>query len=991
MKNHWVIFFLAIVTPTISSAQINDASNTVQGIQSDSSVDKKILAKIKELRETLVTNPKDGQTRLMLTQLLFNAKMYKDAVIEGNIALTFFNDHPSLHYMVGESYRQLNQPQNALKILEKGYNLIGGQISEGLVTSYGMTLLRLNKLAEAAKVFRKIAKGNSNYVEKRLQAGSSAYKIGQMQAATEEWLAVSAIDSKKLTQEQKDFVDFNYNFRTYVESNNITDATSAFISNLNKKFDDKLIYDDMGKIFQCLVSQKQIDKARGLFISLIQIPAETMTQDSLDVAFFHNAYALGFQCTDLRAVTKNVFKRVAKRHLELDDQELTPLYKLYDFTIQQGATSIAEDITSQIMVPASSVKRYTHLANLFIKFNKSEDAVTTFKIMLKKGKLDDLGYSDDLTQLYGSLITSKKIQDAQSFMNQLEFLNVAELIPTYNSLAEVFTRANQGEKAITILNKLLSIDPGNVKASIQLGEAYYVAGRFDDMISSFLSVKAKDGRRFLAMAYEKKYMLTEANQAWQEFIALTGVAEDINGAKDRIRQNTIAMMNPDFQNLKLTANKKPEVFHLVIDSPRSGEQISTASTTVQGHVVGAVTIQDFKINGRLIEGLRGMKVLQEISPTNSISPQSKFNYPVSLSQGKNKIFLEAVSTNGDTAVASVTVNYQSVSIEKTSMLSLEQADSIRQNKAYAVLVGIANYESKDIRSLTYTTNDAKELAEVLIDPKYGGFKPENVTLLLDKTATTKNIKKSLGTGLRKVPSDGIALVFFAGHGAPEGNNTYWLTYDTDPNDLYASALSNNEIAEMLEQVNTKCVVTFIDACYSGASIKTSKSSRAFVEDPFKSFEGTGQIAITSSDGKQQSLEDNKLKHGIFSYRLIEALKGKADENTDGIVTADEVAGYIKRTVPNDARERSWKQDPVVKAEYTGIIPISMNPENAVKRSKTKKIALFEGLYDQEKITANELRRIKNIIAVDDQRGNKKIIDYLNGDLDLETLLRFVNE
>jgi hypothetical protein len=288
-------------------------------------------------------------------------------------------------------------------------------------------------------------------------------------------------------------------------------------------------------------------------------------------------------------------------------------------------------------------------------------------------------------------------------------------------------------------------------------------------------------------------------------------------------------------------------------------------------------------------------------------------------------------------------------------------------------------------------NDAKSLYDVLTDPNYGGFKKENVTLLTDQEATTANIKKAIGADLKRAPEDGIAIVFFAGHGAPEGEQTYWLTYDTDPSSLYASTLSNDDVVNMLSRINTKRVVTFIDACYSGASVTTSKSTRAFVEDPFKAFEGSGRMTITSSDGREQSLEDEKLKHGIFTYRLLEALKGKADYNGDGIVMADEVARYIKEHVPNDARERSHKQDPVVVANYTGYIPISRNAENVLKNSRIIQVQHFMGLYREGKIDGTSYKKIKDIIESDNDSAKKPIRDYFDKILTLKDLVELIGK
>src|SRR5262249_872252 len=87
----------------------------------------------------------------------------------------------------------------------------------------------------------------------------------------------------------------------------------------------------------------------------------------------------------------------------------------------------------------------------------------------------------------------------------------------------------------------------------------------------------------------------------------------------------------------------------------------------------------------------------------------------------------------------------------------------------AVVIGVGDYENKNIAKLRYTVNDAEVLYRTITGP--GGFKKEHVLLLTDKTErkpTLRNIKWALGTFLaRSAKRDDTVLIFFAGHGAPE--------------------------------------------------------------------------------------------------------------------------------------------------------------------------------------------------------------------------------
>ena len=58
--------------------------------------------------------------------------------------------------------------------------------------------------------------------------------------------------------------------------------------------------------------------------------------------------------------------------------------------------------------------------------------------------------------------------------------------------------------------------------------------------------------------------------------------------------------------------------------------------------------------------------------------------------------------------------------------------------SYAVIIGINNYNSENVKDLGYAVEDAESIANLLIDKL--GYKEENIHLLLDEEATQINIK-----------------------------------------------------------------------------------------------------------------------------------------------------------------------------------------------------------------------------------------------------------
>ena len=67
------------------------------------------------------------------------------------------------------------------------------------------------------------------------------------------------------------------------------------------------------------------------------------------------------------------------------------------------------------------------------------------------------------------------------------------------------------------------------------------------------------------------------------------------------------------------------------------------------------------------------------------------------------------------------------------------------------------------------------------------------------------------------------------------------------------------------------------------------------------------VRLIGTTGLRNSLESEKLRHGLFTYYLLRGLKGEADTNRDGEVTLGELTAFLGQTVPAAARS-SFRQE-----------------------------------------------------------------------------------
>ncbi len=211
----------------------------------------------------------------------------------------------------------------------------------------------------------------------------------------------------------------------------------------------------------------------------------------------------------------------------------------------------------------------------------------------------------------------------------------------------------------------------------------------------------------------------------------------------------------------------------------------------------------------------------------------------------------------------------------------------RIRERWALVVGIGDFADKRIGKLAYTTADATAMRDVLVDPKLGGFRPENVRLLTDAGASLADIKMGINWLARSAAPEDLVVVYVASHGSPRrvdtAGATYILTHDTaidpsdvDPDALYASALPMVEFADAVAtRLRSLRTAIFLDTCYSGGAMKESNAldkaavSRATLD---RLSQGAGRVIFAASRTDQESLESKQLQHGYFTYYLVEALR-----------------------------------------------------------------------------------------------------------------------
>jgi hypothetical protein len=233
-----------------------------------------------------------------------------------------------------------------------------------------------------------------------------------------------------------------------------------------------------------------------------------------------------------------------------------------------------------------------------------------------------------------------------------------------------------------------------------------------------------------------------------------------------------------------------------------------------------------------------------------------------------------------------------------------------RGRVWLAVVGISSYREPSINDLDFAKDDA-----VAVRAYYRqlGVPEEQIVGLLNEDATLANIKRTLGTDLVKHATnpDDTVLIYFAGHGEKEadrssadsdGYSKYLLPHDANPADLFGSALSMEELSRILQRLRPERVVVIIDSCFSGAAggrtlFEPNASRGVKISEEFLSrmaSAGKGRVILTASGGQEVAQESTQTRHGVFTYFLLDGLRGAADSDHDGRIDVDEIYNTFRK-------------------------------------------------------------------------------------------------
>ena len=266
---------------------------------------------------------------------------------------------------------------------------------------------------------------------------------------------------------------------------------------------------------------------------------------------------------------------------------------------------------------------------------------------------------------------------------------------------------------------------------------------------------------------------------------------------------------------------------------------------------------------------------------------------------------------------------------------------------FSLLIGLENY-AENIDSVRYAENDATEFKDCLIEL---GLDERDISCLLSSYATKTKIEAELRRIASLANKDDEIIFFFAGHGVSINSSNYITCYDTVPSDIINTCISLKWIFDLFKSSASQRKIFFLDSCHSGMNIDESMRGifDTMNESEIKEFfeNSEYEVGFASCNSSQFSYSSPNLRHGIWTFHLLKALRGSAPNAVEKnkYITSSSLQNYLSKEVPNTLKTENpnpVSQTPICFGSFSNEFQI-FNLEPILNKREAERKAKIKGL------------------------------------------------
>lgn len=212
----------------------------------------------------------------------------------------------------------------------------------------------------------------------------------------------------------------------------------------------------------------------------------------------------------------------------------------------------------------------------------------------------------------------------------------------------------------------------------------------------------------------------------------------------------------------------------------------------------------------------------------------------------------------------------------------------------AIVLGLEEFVAyRNFKKVPYALADAHEMSNVLTKSGY------EVRLLTGTDATFSKVTEVVHQVIASCNDDDEFWFFYAGHGAINRlNRTILACYDSILNIDFEQCLELRSVTNpFVAKPRTKAIFT-IDACHSQLTPEIPPFNHFDDREILDITKSPNILYFTSCQSNEEALPDDENHHGIWTYHLLQCLKGLVPEALElgRYVDPYYLQGYLRNIV-----------------------------------------------------------------------------------------------
>lgn len=262
------------------------------------------------------------------------------------------------------------------------------------------------------------------------------------------------------------------------------------------------------------------------------------------------------------------------------------------------------------------------------------------------------------------------------------------------------------------------------------------------------------------------------------------------------------------------------------------------------------------------------------------------------------------------------------------------------------VVIISNEDYKHEEPVPFAKNDG-EVFKIYCQ-KTLGIPESNISFVPNATLNEMSYELDhLAEVLNAYDGTARAIIYYTGHGMPDedSKDAYLLPVD-GYSQKPTSGMSTKELYTRLGSMNSKSIMVFLDACFSGARRdgKMLASSRGVALKVNSDPVGDNTVVFSAAQGNETAYPYKSQQHGMFTYYVLDKM-----QQSGGCTTLGELSDYVTTNVKRrSVVENKKSQTPSVMASSRNTSWRNWQfASKAAKRFEERTVAVAPAMTPQQ--------------------------------------------